>query len=117
MQLANCHTAKGSSLGFPRYSPPPGGPTAAAAAPPEAPPAPSAPVKTAANGKAKETHKRQISQAIPRNERDNGELSRPEAAPASSRSTQRGTQEDTRKEGTQEGTRKSVRARKPKTHS
>jgi len=73
--------------------------------------------KTAANGKAKEAHKRQISQAIPRNERDNGELSRPKAAPASSRSTQRGTQEDTRKEGTQEGTRKSVRARKPKTHS
>ena len=72
--------AKGSSPGFQRYSPPPRGPTAAAAAPPEAPPAPSAPVKTAANGKAKEAHKRQISQAIPRNERDNGELSWPEAA-------------------------------------
>ena len=81
----------------------PGGPTTAVAAPPEAPPAPSASVKTAAIGKAKEAHKRQISQAIPRSERDNGELSRPEAAPASSRSTQGGTQE---------GTRKSVRARK-----
>jgi hypothetical protein len=66
-----------------------------AAAPPEAPPGPPAPVTTAANGKAKETHKRRISQAIPRNERDNGELSWPEAAPASSRSTQGGTQEGT----------------------
>jgi hypothetical protein len=90
---------KGSSSGFQRYSSPSGDPTAAAAAPPEAPPAPPAPVKTAANGKAKEIHKRQISQAIPRNERDNGELSRPEAAPASLRSTQGGTQE-----GTQEDT-------------
>jgi hypothetical protein len=95
---------KESSPGFQRYSSLPGGPTAAAAAPPEAPPMPPAPVKTAANGKAKETHKHQISQATPRNKRDNGELSRPEAAPASSRSTQGGTQE-----GTQEGTRKSVR--------
>ena len=83
--------AKGSSPGVQRYPSTPGGPTAAAAAPPEAPPAPPAPVNTAANGKAKEAHKRQISQAIPRNERDNGELSRPEAAPASSRSTQGGT--------------------------
>jgi hypothetical protein len=104
--------AKGSSPGFQRYSPPPGCPTAAAAVSPEAPPAPPAPVKTAANDKAKEAYKRQISQAIPRNERDNGELSQPKAAPASSRSTQRDTQEDT-----QEGTRRSVRARKPKTHS
>jgi hypothetical protein len=104
--------AKGSFPGFQRYSSPPGGPTAAAAAPPEAPPAPPIPVKTAANGKAKETHKHQISQAIPRNERDNGEISRPEAAPARSRSTQGGTQE-----GTQKGIRKSVRARKPKTRN
>jgi hypothetical protein len=77
-------------------------------------------VKTAANGKAKETHKRQISQAIPRNERDNGELSRPEAAPASLRSTEGGTQEGTQEGtqgGTQVGTRKSVRARKPKTRN
>jgi hypothetical protein len=59
--------AKESSPGYQRYSSLPGGPTAAAAAPPEAPSAPPAPVKTAANGKAKETHKRQISQAIPRN--------------------------------------------------
>jgi hypothetical protein len=66
--------AKGSS-------PPPECLTATASVPPEAPPAPSAPVKTAANYKAKEAHKRQISQAIPRNEHDNGELSRPEAAP------------------------------------
>jgi hypothetical protein len=66
--------AKGSSPGFQRYSPPPGGPTAAAAAPPQAPRAPPTPVKTAANGKAKEAHKRQISQAIPRNEHDNGFL-------------------------------------------
>jgi hypothetical protein len=102
---------KGSSPGFQWYSPPLGSPTAAVTAPPEAPPAPSAPVKTAANGKAKETHKRQISQAIPRNERDNSELSRPQAA-ASSRGTQEGTQE-----ATQEGTRKSVRARKPKTRN
>src|SRR5437764_6869047 len=87
--------AKGSSPGFQRYSPPPECPTAAAAAPPEAPPAPPAPVKTATKGKAKETHKRQISQAIPRNERDNGELPRPKAAPANSRSAQRDTQEDT----------------------
>jgi hypothetical protein len=64
--------------------------------PSETPPGPPA---LAANGKAKEAHKGQISQAIPRNERDNGELSRPEAAPASSRSTQEGTHE-----GTQEGT-------------
>jgi flagellar biosynthesis/type III secretory pathway protein FliH len=109
--------AKGSSPGFQRYSPAPGGPTAAAVTPPEAPPAPPAPVQTTANGKVKEAHKRQISQAIPRNERDNGKLSRPEAAPASSRSTQGGTQEGTQegtREGTQEGTRKSVRARKPK---
>jgi hypothetical protein len=70
---------------------------------------PPAPVKTAANGKAKETHKHQISQAIPRNKRDNGGLSRPEAAPASSRSTQGGTQE-----GIREGTRKSVRAQAKK---
>jgi hypothetical protein len=104
--------AKGSSSGFQRYSPPPGNPTAAAAAPLEAPLAPSAPVKPAANDKAKEAHKRQISQAVPRNERDNGELSRPEAAPTSSRSTQGGTQE-----GTQGGTRKSVCARKPKTRN
>ena len=62
-------------------------------------------LKTAANGKAKEAHKRQISQAIPRNERDNGELSPPEAALANSRYTQGSTQE-----GIQEGTRKSVRA-------
>jgi flagellar biosynthesis/type III secretory pathway protein FliH len=73
---------------------------------------PSAPVKTAANGKAKETHKRQISQAIPRNERDNGELSRPKAA--SQEGTQEGAQEGAQ-ESTQEGTRKSLRARKPKT--
>jgi hypothetical protein len=102
--------AKGSSPEFQRYSPPLGGPTAAAA--PEAPPAPSTSVKTAANGKAKVAHKRQISQAIPRNERDNGELSQPGAAAASSRSIEGGTQE-----GTQEGTRKSVRARKPMTRN
>ena len=95
--------AKGSSLGLQLCPSPPGYPTAAAAAPPEAPPAPPAPVKTAANGKAKEAHKRQISQAIPRNERDNGELSRPKAAP------QEGTQE-----GAQDGARKTLRARKPK---
>jgi hypothetical protein len=100
--------AKGSSPGFQRYSPPLESPTAAAA-----PPVPSTSVKTAANGKAKVAHKRQISQAIPRNERDNGELSRPEAAAAASaRSIQGGTQE-----GTQEGTRKSVRARKPMTRN
>ena len=80
--------AKGLPQGFQRYSSPPGDPTAAAAAPPEAPPPPSALVKTAANSKAKVAHKHQISQAIPRNERDNGELSMPEAALASSRSTQ-----------------------------
>ena len=102
--------AKGSSPGFQRYSPPQRDPTAAAA--PEAPPAPSTSVKTAVNGKAKVAHKRQISQAIPRNERDNGELSRPGAAAASSRSIEGGTQE-----GTQEGTRKSVRARKPTTRN
>jgi flagellar biosynthesis/type III secretory pathway protein FliH len=71
-------------------------------------------------GKEKEkvAHKRQISEAIPRNERDNGGLSRPQAAPAR---TQEGTQEGTQggtqaagQEGTQKGTRKSVRARKPK---
>jgi hypothetical protein len=112
--------AKGSSPGLQPCPSPPRDPAAAAAAPPEAPPAPRAPVKTAANGKAKEAHKRQISQAIPRNERDNGELSRPNVAPASSRSTQEGTQAGAREgaqEGTQEGTRKSVRARKPKSRS
>jgi hypothetical protein len=70
----------------------PGYPTAAAAAPQEDPPAPPAPVKTATNGKAMEAYKRQISQAIPHNERGNGQLSRPKAAPASSISTQGGTQ-------------------------
>ena len=55
------------------------------------------------NGKAKEACKRQISQAIPRNKRDNDEVSRPDAAPASSRSTQEGTQVGIQ-EGIQEGT-------------
>jgi hypothetical protein len=77
--------AKGSSPEYQRYSSPPGHPTASAAAPPEALLAPSTSVKTAANGKAKEAHKRQISQEIPRNKRDNGELSPPKAAPANSR--------------------------------
>ena len=85
----------------------PRGPTAAAAVPPDASPAPRAPVKTAANGKAKEAHKPQISQAIPRNERDNGELSRPKAAP------QEGTQEGAQ-EGAQEVTPKTLCERKPK---
>ena len=81
----------------------PGYPTAVAAMPQEDPPAPPAPVKTAVNGKVKEAYKRQISQAIPHNERDNGQLSRPKAAQASSRSTQRGTQEAAW-EGTKAGT-------------
>ena len=46
-----------------------------------------------ASQKEKVAHKRQISEAIPGNERDNGGLSRPEAAPARTQeSTQEGTQ-------------------------
>ena len=49
--------------------------------PAEAPPTPPALVKTAANGKAKEAYKRQIPQAIPHNERDNGQRLRGEGPP------------------------------------
>ena len=79
--------ARGLSPGFQRYSLPPEVPTV---------PAASTTVNTAKISKAMGAHKRQISEAIPRNERENGELSRPGAALVS-----------------QEGTRKSVRARKP----
>jgi hypothetical protein len=89
--------------------------------PPE-PRNPAAKGKGKGKGKEKEkvAHKRQISEAIPRNERDNGGLSRPEAAPARTQeSTQKGTQtagQEAGQKGAQEGTRKSGRARKPKPH-
>jgi hypothetical protein len=88
--------AKGSSPGFQRYLSPPRGSYSRGGSASGSPP-PRGLLHQRQNGKAKEAHKGQISQAIPRNERDNGELSRPEAAPASSRSTQEGTHEGTRK--------------------
>ena len=78
---------RGSSLGFQRYPSISEAGWEEIARPPE-------PHNPAANGKGKErekvAHKRQISEAIPRNKRDNGGLPRPEAAPAR---TQESTQE------------------------
>jgi hypothetical protein len=68
--------------------------------------------KRVPHGRASHERVSHVSQVIPRDERDNGELSQPEAAAASSRPIQGGTQE-----GTQEGTRKSVRACKPITRN
>ena len=81
--------AKRSSPGFQRYSstPPRGGPTAAQQRLRKLLQRLLCQSKQRQTASQKEAHKRQISQAIPRNERDNGELSRPKAAPASSRST------------------------------
>jgi hypothetical protein len=117
--------ARGSSPGFQRYPSISEAGLEEIAGPPE-PRNPAAKGKGKSKGKEKEkvAHKRQISEAIPRNERDNGGLSRPEAAPARiQESTQEGTQEGTRaagqeagQKGAQAGTRKSGRARKPKSH-
>ena len=82
--------ARGSFPGFQRYPSILEAGSEEIARPPE-------PRNPAAEGKGKEkekvAHKRQISEAIPRNERDNGGLSRPEAVPARTQeSTQEGTQ-------------------------
>jgi hypothetical protein len=107
--------ARGSSPGFQRY------PSISEAGREEIPRSPE-PHNPAAKGKGKGkgkekekvAHKRHISEAIPRNERDNGGLSRPEAAPARTQeSTQEGTEAAGHEAG-QEGARKSGRARKPK---
>jgi hypothetical protein len=108
-------SARGSSPGFQRYQ------SISEAGSEEITRLPE-PRNPAAEGKGKEkekvAHKRQISEAIPRNKRDNGGLSRPKAVPAR---IQENTQENTQaagqkvgQEGTQEGARKSRRARKPK---
>jgi hypothetical protein len=113
--------AGGSSPGFQQYPSIPEAGWEEIARPPE-PRNPTAKGKGKGKGKEKEkvAHKRQISEAIPRNERDNGGLSRPQAAPARTQeSTQEGTQaagQEAGQEGIQEGARKSGRAHKPKSH-
>jgi hypothetical protein len=98
-------------------------PTASTGPPESVNPAPN--IRGKGKEKEKVAHKRQISEAIPRNERDNGGFSRPQAVPARTQegaqggtqaAGQGGTQGGTQagQKGTQEGARKSVRARKPK---
>jgi hypothetical protein len=96
--------ARGSSPGFQRYpSISEAGREEIARSPEPHNPAAKGEGKGKGKGKEKEkgAHRRRISEAIPRNELDNGGLSRPETAPARTQ------------ESTQGGARRSARTRKP----